>query len=239
MNKKTALIFFLLTIPIVSQNGVYDFHSYSLKIEGNSIRTFSNDNKLLFEKKFFHPEDYLTDLDSDGVNELVVIDYLEKENRKYYSVFFYNTIDTFYLADSIFSGYVKPYGIYSEDVDGIVYVSADTRFDIFNSDSSVLILPINCWKFEDGAVYLANASVYDVFLGENDLILQTLDDYYASDGKTCGITRKIQSVIASGYINYCNAGEQTVANQFLKKYYLCDDIEVFKTGIMKIFNNQK
>jgi len=236
MKKIFILFSFFLAIPIFAQNGVYDYHSYTLKIDGNVIKAFSNNNNLLFQKKFFFPEDYLTDMDSDGVNELVVVDYIEKNNRKFYTLFIYNTIDTLYLADSIYSGSVKPYEEFSEDINGMVYVTGDTRFDTFNTDSTISFLPVNCWKFEDGAVYLANASVYDVFLDENDLVLQTLDDYYDSEGRTCETSRRIQGAIASGFVNYYNAGEHTVANQFLKKYYLCSNIEEFKSRLLKIIN---
>ena len=238
--KKVLILFFLfLTIPLIAQKSVYDYHSYSLKTDSQSVKALSNDGNLIYQKIFFHPEDYITDLDSDGVNELVVIDYLENNNRKFYTLFIYNTIDTFYLADSIYSGSVKPYEDYSEDINGMVYVTGDTRFDTFNTDSTISFLPVNCWKFEDGAVFLANASVYDVFMNENDLVLQTIDDYYDTDGRTCSTTHKIQGAIASGFINYYNTGEHTVANQFLKKYYLCNDAEYFKMMLLKIFNNQK
>ena len=238
MKKIFIILSFLFTIPMFPQNNVYDFHSYKLKIEGNSIKTYSNENNIIFEKKFFHPKDFITDLDSDGVKELVVIDYLEKNRKFFYTLYIYNTIDTFYLADSIYSGIIKPYGVFSEDVNGIVYVTGDTRFESLNQDSTIFILPVNCWKFVDGEVFLANASVYDVFSDENNLILQALDDYYLSDGRTCSTTRRVLAFIASGFINYYNSGEQTVADKFLKKYYLCNNSEEFKSLLLKIFNNQ-
>lgn len=238
MKKIFILLSFLYAVPVFSQNNIYDFHTYKLKIDSNSVKAFSNDKNIIFNKKFFHPEDIITDLDSDGVKELVVIDYLKKNRKKFYTLFIYNTIDTFYLADSIYSGIIKPYGVFSEDVNGIVYVTGDTRFESFNQDSTIVILPVNCWKFVDGEVYLANASIYDVFSNENNLILQTLDDYYLSDGKTCKTTHKVQALIASGFINYYNSGEHSTADKFLKNYYLCNNSEDFKASLLKIFNNR-
>jgi len=68
--------------------------------------------------------------------------------------------------------------------------------------------------------------------------LQALDDYYLSDGKTCNTTHRLLAFIASGFINYYNSGEHTVADKFLKKYYLCNNSEEFKSSLLKIFNNQ-
>lgn len=238
--KKLILLFLLLSaFPLFAQDGVYDFHSYTLEVSGSTIKAISKDNRVLFRKVFFHPEDIVTDLDSDGVNELVVIDYTNSGSRKDYTLFIYNTLDSLYLADSIYSGSVKPYEAFSEDVNGMICVTGDTRFSELNADSSIYILPVNCWKFQDGAVYLANASVYDIFLDENDMILQTIDDYYNSEGRTCSTSSKLKAAIAGGFINYYNAGELTVANQFLKKYYLCADENTFKAMLLRIFNSQK
>lgn len=239
MKKLILLCVFLSAFPLLAQEGVYDFHSYTLEIKGSTVKAIAKDNSVLFQRKFFHPEDIVTDLDSDGVNELVVIDYTNSGGKKDYTLYIFNTIDSLYLADSIYSGSVKPYEAFSEDINGMICVTGDTRFSDLNADSTISVLPVNCWKFQDGAVYLANASVYDIFLDENNMILGTIDDYYDSEGRTCATSGKLKAAIAGGFINYYNAGELTVANQFLKKYYLCADENTFKAMLLRIFNSQK
>ena len=65
-------------------------------------------------------------------------------------------------------------------------------------------------------------------------VVDYLDDYFDSNVKNCNSSEQVNNIIASGYINYKNAGELSVANQFLLKYYLCTDIEDFKKKIEKL-----
>ena len=54
------------------------------------------------------------------------------------------------------------------------------------------------------------------------------------NGFNCSTSQLYKGIVASVYANYLNAGEQSLATQMLKKYYLCDDIELFKQEIIDL-----
>ena len=72
------------------------------------------------------------------------------------------------------------------------------------------------------------------FQSENESLMDYLEDYFDSNVKNCNSSEQVNNIIAAGYINYKNAGELSVANQFLLKYYLCPDILNFKQKIEKL-----
>ncbi len=45
--------------------------------------------------------------------------------------------------------------------------------------------------------------------------------------------------IAAVYANYINAGEKSVASQFLKNYYLCEDLEQFKQKLNELIKRKR
>ena len=229
------LLIFLLLFPFLAyaQNETYNYESYFVKIDNSDLKAFGSDSTLFYQKKFSAPMIFPVDLDSDNVNEIVAIDYRVIGGKKDYTLYIYNTLDSLYLADSVNSGSTKPFRTYSEDLNTILFATGNAAFDSLNTVDTLSHLPINFWKFEDGALYLANASVYELYLKENDNIIDQIEKYYLRKRKTCESTRNVKGAIASGFINYYNAGEKTLASQFLKNYYLCDDIDNFKQFLLK------
>ena len=73
--------------------------------------------------------------------------------------------------------------------------------------------------------FLVNDEVYNVFINENESIINYLDDYLNDNSKNCKTSITVKAAIAAAYANYINAGEKSVASQFLKNYYLCEDLE--------------
>jgi hypothetical protein len=232
--KKLLLISFIL-FPCLNfaQNEIYDYGNYFLKMEGSSLKAFRGDSSLFYEKQFSNPEYYAADLDSDDVNEFIIVDYRFLNGEKKYSLFVYSTADTLYLADSVNSGSTEPYQAFSKELNTTLLVTGNPVFDSLNTVDSLSYLPLNFWKFEEGSLYLANASVYDLYINENDNIIDMIEEYYLQNGKSCESTVKIKGAIASGFINYYEAGEKSFASQFLKNYYLCSDIKEFKNFLLK------
>jgi len=65
-------------------------------------------------------------------------------------------------------------------------------------------------------------------------LIQLIDFYTQKKIMDCSLSRHYKGTIASVYANYINAGEQSLAAQMLKKYYVCEDIENFKQEIMDL-----
>jgi hypothetical protein len=100
--------------------------------------------------------------------------------------------------------------------------------------SDNVTLPLNFSRYGDNGITLINNEIYDLFISENEAVVDYLDEYFNSNIKNCNSSQQVNNLIAAGYINYKNAGDISVANQFLLKYYLCSDIIDFKTKIEKL-----
>ena len=89
-----------------------DLDNFTVKLNDNLLQVYSNEGSLMFSQKFENPVFTTADLDSDAVDEYILIDYKILDQKKDYTVFVYNTIDTFYCVDSIRSGFYEPYVFY-------------------------------------------------------------------------------------------------------------------------------
>ena len=210
------------------------FDLFTIKLNDNLLKVYSNEGSLLFNRKFENPVFTTADLDSDAVEEYILIDFKILDQKKDYTIFVFNTIDTFYCVDSIRSGFYEPYVYYSEEVKRNVVIAGIPGFNELNIGKVDSSLPLNVWRYGENGIVLINDEIYDLFQSENDSIMEYLDDYFNSNVKNCNSSEQVNNFIAAGYINYKNAGEISSANQFLLKYYLCPDILNFKQKIEKL-----
>ena len=235
MKKYSVIFLFFFSSLLLAQGNTYYFDNYFVKVDGQTLKAFKADSTILYQRKFSDPTIFALDLDSDYVNEIVAIENQLINEKKKYTLFVYNTLDSLYLTDSIYSGSTKPYQVFSDDLNTILLATGNAAYDSLNAVDSLSYIPLNFWKFEDGTLYLANASVYELYITENSYIIDKIEKFYSQSGKNCQSARKIKGAIASGFINYYSAGEITFASQFLKNYYLCSDIDNFKQFLLKSF----
>jgi len=229
--KYCLLIICVFTARYYCQGRTYIYDLFSAKIENTNLQVFDKDKHLVIEKKFNDPYDLSVDLDRDGVDEYLVVDDLKKDDKDFYTLYIFNTIDSFYLADSICSGYLEPYQTNSEEVGGIIIVGGNPKFDSLNTQNNDVYVPINCWQYEKGKISLANDKIYKLFIAENDTMMDVIDSYYDVNGSDCKSTNVMRGLIASVYANYMHAGDKLLAAQFLRRYYHCDAIENFKKSL--------
>jgi len=212
-----------------------EFDFFTVQLKDNLLRVVSNDNELLFGQTFNHPIFTTADLDSDEVDEYILIDYKIVDQKKDYTIYIYNTIDTFYCVDSIRSGFFEPYIFNSGEVKGNIIITGIPGFNELNIGKSEISMPVNIWRYGENGIVLINDQIYDLFHSENESVIDYLDDYFSSGSKNCSSSQQVNNIIAAGYANYKNSGELTLANQFLLKYYLCPDIDSFKKKIENLF----
>jgi hypothetical protein len=232
--KYSIIILLLAAVNVLGQGKTYTFDLFTVKIENNYLHVYDKSKNKVFEKKFTNPTDFSFDLDEDGVEEYVVIDNSKDKDRDIYSFYVFNTIDSFYVADSIYSGYFEPFTMKSDETGKTIIVTGNSKFDLLNSEDSILFIPINCWEYENGNIIPVNNKVYKPFVDENDTLLDIIDSYFSSSGSDCKSIEKIKGAIASVYANYTNAGDKLLAIQFLKRYYHCTDIVKFKEYLDKL-----
>lgn len=238
MNKIFFILLFILSAGTAFPQQIFTFDLFTAQLNDSVLTVKDNEsNSVIFEMTFNNPRDYTVDLDGDSVEEYIVIDSSASGDIPDYTFYIFNTLDEFSLADSIPSGTTEPYDMFSNEEGGEIIVTGNPGFEYFNNadDDTDIFLPINCWKYESGQVYMVNTDIYDLYIQENEEIIDYLDSF-TEDVYNCDLSRRNRSAIAAGYANYINAGEVSIASQFLKKYYLCADMDDFLKNINQILN---
>jgi hypothetical protein len=212
---------------------------FTFTFNGDSLTVQDTSGQQIYSEKFQNPFGYLADLDADGIDEFLVQDSsVTLDNQVLYQLYVYNTLDTFYLAGKINSGTTEPYETDSGEIEGLIIITGNPDFSYLNENSKFVSLPLNCWKFEDGKVSSINKEIYDQFMNENNNILSALDNSLSGGKNGCDSTLDLKSLIASGYINYLNAGENASASNFFNTYYHCEDASKFKQELDSIFSKE-
>ena len=234
MKRIILFLSFIFSSNIFAQSDTLSFDNCYLMMQGNVLKVFNNNDQILYQKEFMNPDPYTSDLNDDNINEYLVLDSTLKSNKPWYTLFIFNTKDNFSFIDSIVSGSTQPYETTSGEIGGTIIVAGNPDFEQFNQSDENYFIPINCWHYEDSAVVLVNDEVYNAFLNENESIINYLDDYFSSNSKSCQASVLLKAPVAAAYANYINAGEKSVASQFLKNYYLCDDLDQFKQKLNEL-----
>ena len=238
--KNFVLSFFLLfSFTLFAQEDTLSFDNFYLTIQNNELSVFDNNNGIIYQKKFISPSAYMSDLNDDNSDEYLVLDSTVNKGMPWFTLYIYNTTDKFSFVDSIISGTTIPYETTSSELGGTIMVSGNIDFEKFNKVGGNYFIPINCWRYEDSAIFLVNDEVYNVFINENESIINYLDDYFNDNPKNCKATDAVKAPIAAAYVNYINAGEKSVASQFLKNYYFCGDLLNFKQQINEITKGEE
>jgi hypothetical protein len=208
-------------------------NNYSILLNDGILTVKDEGESVLLTRSFHNPVSYLTDLDSDASDEYLIIDSIPGSG---YLLYVYSTIDTFYLADSINSGPFEPYYTIPEDLGEVILVTGNSAFTFSGTET---ILPINCLKYESGELYEVNDEIYDLFISENDGLVDYLNGYYETNARDCASTEKVKDIITAIYSNYINAAEHSLASQFLRNYYLCQDLDQYREKLDKLLETQE
>ena len=227
MNRILFLFSFLFITEYCPSQQLFTFDLFTAQIQNSELVVKDTSGTSVLEMKFDNPRDYAVDLDGDSVDEYIVIDSTSFTNLPSYTIYIFNTIDQFVLVDSLESGITQPYNTFSNEEGSEIIVTGNKGFEEFWDGKSDLFLPINCWKYDSGQVYGINNDIYDLYITENDDLISYLDSYYENGEYDCKNINPLKSAIAAVYANYVNAGEVTLASQFIKKYYPCEDSDAF------------
>jgi hypothetical protein len=226
----------IIAVKIFPQAESIQINDYDITIENGNMIVSEEGNPLL-EISFNSPSGLLADLDDDSSEEFLIIDNTS-HIKKLYSLYIFNTTGDFFLVDSIMSGTIEPYITTSEEVGSLVIVTGNPKFLNFQSVEDNY-LPIDCWKFDGGELYNVNDEIYEIYIAENDGVIPELEEYFNINNIDCNSILKHKALIISVYVNYINAGEHSLASQFLKKYYLCSDIEEFKKTLDDLLSEEE
>lgn len=226
------IAFFFAQITVKAQTDTTFFNSYLVLVEKNFMKVIDAKDELVFQNQFYRPYEYLADIDTDQFDELIIVDSIIADGKLDFTIYLFSGEENFKLIDSIYSGSFFPFITYSEEMESIIIETGNPEFEKFNQTSEAASLPINLWKVENNELFLVNDELYEPFIFENINLIQLIDFYTHDKIMDCSTSQLYKGTIASSFANYINAGEQSLAAQMLKKYYVCVDVENFKQDIM-------
>jgi hypothetical protein len=235
MNIKYFLLIPFIIINLYSQQNRYDFEQFSIIMDGKTM-VVNEDDKIIWTYIFQNPTEYIIDLDGDDLHEFLVVDQFDEKGRMNHYFYVFNTVDTFFLVDSVNSGIIEPYIIYSEELEDYIIVAGNHLF--FEISENPEYLPLDCYKYETGELLQVNDEIYEIFLDENVDLLEIIDRYFQVNEDNCSSTKNIKSLLSSAYANYINAGEPTLASQLISNYYYCEDRQEFQNKINELLQIQ-
>ena len=122
----------LFTIALNAQDKNYQFGSFQIFVAGNKVSVLAETDSIIIERNFFNIIELTTDLDLDGNSEFIVF---EKDTLLHsgYIIYLFNTLDEFFLIDSIVAGKTIPSVIISDEIDYPLILSGNPDFEIFFS----------------------------------------------------------------------------------------------------------
>jgi hypothetical protein len=234
MRRSILAAIVILAGHLFAQENQFIINSYEVKLENSYLIISAPDGKEIYRRAFLTPSIWLSDLDNDGVQEIVLIDSEPESGKSSYKIFIYSLFNSVKLIDSISSGYMQPYDIISDELQQTIIITGNPSFNQFNLDSELIFLPLNLWRYENFELYLVNSELYDVFITENESIISFLDDMLHIKKWNCESSLEVLNAIIAAYVNYLNAEEYSIASQLLQKYYVCEDIGKLKNKIDKL-----
>jgi len=237
MKIKTILIlFFSLFSSYFAQEELFLLDHFKIKLQANKLTVSGSDNEaIIFQKSFIDPTPVAQDMDNDGIKELLISDCVKKNDICSYTVYVFNSVDSFYIVDSIYSGLKQPYSYSSEEINEEILVTGSPDFDsLYSSAIGSSFSPIICWQYNGSELEIVNDKLYDIFISENEAMIEFIDVYLKENGKNCASLSKLKQVIAAVYANYITADEKTNAEYTLKRYYSCDDLDKFKALLQNL-----
>ncbi len=219
---------------LFAQENYFIINSYEIKLENSYLLILSTDGKEIYRRSFTIPSIWLSDLDNDGIQEIVLVDSETLSGKSSHKLFIYSLIDSIRLIDSIDSGFMQPYDMISDELQQTIIITGNPSFNQFNLSSDLIFLPLNLWRYENLELFSVNSELYDVYITENENIISFLDENFHSKKWDCKHSLEFLNAVVSAYVNYLNAEEYSIASQLLQKYYVCEDFGALIKKINKL-----
>lgn len=224
------LLLLALTCNCFPQEELILIDNFKIILKENKLIVSGTvDDQPVLEKTFLNATAIAQDLDNDGIKELIINDNDQRSGISNYNLYIYNAADSFYVVDSISSGFKQPFTFSSEEINEEVLVTGSPDFDsLYSPLLGKAFSPIICWQYNGSELSIVNDKLYEIFISENESMIEYIDVYLKENGKNCISLSKLKQAIASIYANYITADEKTNAEYTLKRYYSCDDLDKFR-----------
>lgn len=186
----------------------------------NAIVVTKNDSLFFTNYKFNDAREEWTDFDYDGADELVIID---RNTSSEYFIYIFLLLGELKLVDSLFCGATEPYVGFSDELLEPVIFSGYPQFEKLAAKEEEIFSPLRCCQFDGEKFININDRLYQVFMEANENLFAILQSHFINSNKECELALRHKALLASIYVNYLNAGENSLAKNFIDRYYPCND----------------
>ena len=104
---------------------------------------------------------------------------------------------------------------------------------LYSRNENPPFTPAHFHTFDGDTLINVDFDLYNTYFDANSTIIAYIENLIQEDSISCGDSHGMISVIASMYVNYIHAAEYSLANQFLKEYYVCPDHDIIKMFLDK------
>lgn len=212
--------FFCAVVLIIPVKSYAQEATVQASLINNSIVVTKNDSLYFTNYKFNDAREEWTDFDYDGADELVIID---RNASSEYFIYIFLPLDELNLVDSLFCGTTEPYVGYSDELLEPVIISGYPQFEKLAAKGEEIFSPLCCFQFDGEKIININDRLYQVFMEANENLFAILQTHFINSNKECELALRHKALLASIYVNYLNAGENSLAKIFIDRYYPCND----------------
>lgn len=235
---KTLALFIITLVSLntaAAQDSTYTVEDFNIKFTNGLMTVSDSVQQTVYTRQFDNPKAFLLDLDQDGLPEFLVNDAAKQDGATYYTLYVFNTVASFYMNDSLYSGMLEPYSIYPDEYDNVVLVTGSPDYDsLYTPGSGIVFSPLVCWSVTDSSLSIINDKLYDTFINENEKIVSYIDSVFKTDKPECESTELVKQALAALYANFYSASESVLAEQALKRYYKCGNAEKFRDTLKNL-----
>ena len=221
---------FFISLLLPAQTLENDSIKVSVSLEGSALVARDSLGEVAKLWHFHSPELYRLDLDGDDIEEIVIIDNNLKENAPDYTLYIFSTDEGLELADSLYSGRLEPIIEFSEELNATLLCTGIHQLDslLFLTGQDTIITPRKYSLYDGSEIINVSNDLYSLYLTQNDALLDDYPNLVENGTMDCAEGDKVLSLIFTVYYNYIQAGEQSLANNFLATYHSCPKFSKLK-----------
>jgi hypothetical protein len=224
-------IIITLSCSIYSQDLENDSIKVSVSLEGNALVARDTVGEVVDSWTFHAPELYRIDLDGDESDEIVIIDNNQKNNLSDYTLYIFTVENGLELADSLYSGRLEPVIEFNEELNSTLICTGIHQLDslLYLTGQDTIIVPRRYSVFDGNEIINVSSDLYSYYMDQNDAILGDYTSLVENGTIECNEGDKLMSIIFTVYYNYLQAGENSLANNFLSSYHSCPKFSKLKS----------
>lgn len=202
----------------------------TVSLEGTQLVARDSVGQVAVSWRFHAPEMYRLDLNGDDIEEIVIIDNALSDTIPDYTLYLFSVEDGLELADSLYSGRLEPLIEFNEELNATLLCTGIHQLDslLYLTGQDTIITPRKYSLYDGTEIINVSSDLYSLYLTQNDALLDDYPNLVENGEMDCAGGDKLLSLIFTVYYNYLQAGELSLANNFLGTYHTCPKFSKLK-----------